>query len=295
MNRQKEDAWREAKRRCRLNEEEARMAKELGFQPKSLMKNIPSPSQPWKAPVNEWVRSLYEKKIGSRGPRGAAPVPAAPAVLAPVGEERRNAGDPWPDNPHIPYLPPLDLDAEDPYNEFDFFDPPNDDEIDEQEGLLLRRQRLFRWAAQVIAIALSELPEVQKLAAFGAASQPLRREEPRLRKFRRHAIDLPHECADLDLAVWLTDLSRLKSLKNAMARGLALTQDTPYGGVAHQQVDMHVFDFANGEYGAACALLGNVPSLESANATSRVAEHNRFCNSSVTMASTPCGSPGSPK
>jgi hypothetical protein len=35
------------------------MAKELGFQPKSLIKNIPSPSQQWKQPVSERVRSLY--------------------------------------------------------------------------------------------------------------------------------------------------------------------------------------------------------------------------------------------
>jgi hypothetical protein len=63
MDRQNEDAWREAKRRCDLTEEEVRMAKELGFQPKSLIKNIPSPSQNWKAPVNEWVRSLYQVRI----------------------------------------------------------------------------------------------------------------------------------------------------------------------------------------------------------------------------------------
>jgi hypothetical protein len=38
MNRRQEDAWREAKRRCGLNDEEVRMARELGFQPKSLIK-----------------------------------------------------------------------------------------------------------------------------------------------------------------------------------------------------------------------------------------------------------------
>jgi hypothetical protein len=39
------------------------MARELGFQPRSLLKNIPSPQQPWKAPVAEWVRNLYEKRL----------------------------------------------------------------------------------------------------------------------------------------------------------------------------------------------------------------------------------------
>lgn len=32
--------------------------------PKSLIKNIPSPSQQWKAPVKAWIGSLYEKKFG---------------------------------------------------------------------------------------------------------------------------------------------------------------------------------------------------------------------------------------
>ena len=73
MNQQDNSAWAEAKRRCRLSAEDVRMAKELGFKPKSLMKNIPSPSQKWKAPVRDWVRDLYEKKIGSRKPAAGAP------------------------------------------------------------------------------------------------------------------------------------------------------------------------------------------------------------------------------
>jgi hypothetical protein len=38
------------------------MAKELGFKPRSLLKNQPSPLQPRKAPVAEWVRDLYAKR-----------------------------------------------------------------------------------------------------------------------------------------------------------------------------------------------------------------------------------------
>ncbi len=41
------------------------MAKELGMAPKSLIKNIPSNNQQWKAHVKVWVRDLYEKKFGS--------------------------------------------------------------------------------------------------------------------------------------------------------------------------------------------------------------------------------------
>ncbi|NWQ43624.1 hypothetical protein MLOOGBEN_23275 [Bacillus sp. EB106-08-02-XG196] len=56
-------AWAEAKKRCRLNETDIQMAKELGMTPKSLIKNIPAPNQQWKAPVKVWIRDLYEKKF----------------------------------------------------------------------------------------------------------------------------------------------------------------------------------------------------------------------------------------
>jgi len=55
-------AWAEAARRCRLSPADVRMAKELGFKPRSMLKNLPSPQQPWKAPVAEWVRELYAKR-----------------------------------------------------------------------------------------------------------------------------------------------------------------------------------------------------------------------------------------
>ena len=56
------DLWAEAKRKCRLNAETLRMARELGLAPKSLIKNIPSPPEPWKAPVHVWIREMYAKR-----------------------------------------------------------------------------------------------------------------------------------------------------------------------------------------------------------------------------------------
>jgi hypothetical protein len=63
---QKNNEWKEAKKRCRLNEEEIQMAKELGIEPRSLIKNIPSPHQRWKLPVKHWIRELHFKKFGRR-------------------------------------------------------------------------------------------------------------------------------------------------------------------------------------------------------------------------------------
>ncbi len=58
----KERLWIEAKRRCRLNNEDIRIAKEMGLNPRSLIKNIPSKSQPWKSPVKDWIRDIYQKR-----------------------------------------------------------------------------------------------------------------------------------------------------------------------------------------------------------------------------------------
>ena len=62
----KNERWREAKDRCRLSAETVKMAKEMGLNPLSLIKNIPSKSQQWKAPIEEWVREMYEKRNAKR-------------------------------------------------------------------------------------------------------------------------------------------------------------------------------------------------------------------------------------
>jgi len=46
-----DQAWAEAARRCRLSPDEVRMARELGFKARSPLNNLPSPQQPWNAPV----------------------------------------------------------------------------------------------------------------------------------------------------------------------------------------------------------------------------------------------------
>ena len=172
--------------------------------------------------------------------------------------EFRDPDRPWPDNPPIPDLRPYDPNEEEDEDEEED-EEPDDDDIEEEDIFMLRRQRLFRWAAQAIAISWSTSPAVQKVAAFGAVAQPLRREVPRFRQFRRRGIEILHECADLDMAVWLTALDNLKGLKNLMARTLNRMQDTPYGGVAHHQVDVHVFDSEPAGYRGRLCYFGQCP------------------------------------
>ncbi len=58
----KEELWNEAKKKCRLNNDDIRIAKEMGLNPKSLIKNIPNKNEQWKAPVKVWIREMYEER-----------------------------------------------------------------------------------------------------------------------------------------------------------------------------------------------------------------------------------------
>jgi hypothetical protein len=78
QNSDQQQLWAEAQCRCRLSDEAVRMARELGIGSRSLIKNIPAPTQQWKAPVEDWVRDLYEKRqrkkrssAGAAAPGGA--------------------------------------------------------------------------------------------------------------------------------------------------------------------------------------------------------------------------------
>ena len=57
----KQELWDETKKKCRIGDEEIRMAKEMGLNPKSLIKNIPNKSEMWKAPVRDWIHDMYDK------------------------------------------------------------------------------------------------------------------------------------------------------------------------------------------------------------------------------------------
>lgn len=57
-----EQLWQDAKKRCRLSDEDIARAKRLGLNPRSLIKNIPSKSEPWKAPVKDWLIEIEAKR-----------------------------------------------------------------------------------------------------------------------------------------------------------------------------------------------------------------------------------------
>jgi len=56
------ELWAEAKHKCRLSIEDIALAKRLGLNPRSLIKNIPNKSEPWKAPVKDWLHEIDAKR-----------------------------------------------------------------------------------------------------------------------------------------------------------------------------------------------------------------------------------------
>lgn len=273
-DKKKQDAeWAKAKRVCRLNAETVRMAKELGFSPRNLMKNVPNKDQPWKAPVHVWVRDLYEarqekaarKKAGQQmGPLSEKPAMNRDAASPHQGSAGTGSGPPdsYP-LLQFPRIHPGDSRAgalnsiddpgfdEDEFDDFEYWEddgPLDDAAIEQQNQYLLRRQREFRQAAEWVAEELAQLPAVHRIVLFGSVAMPLKKEVPRFREYRRAGIEVWHECGDVDLAVWVSDLSKLRALQRARSRALNALQAEKNIGVAHHQVELFLMEPGTNRY-----------------------------------------------
>lgn len=116
-------------------------------------------------------------------------------------------------------------------------------------GRRLKRQHDLHIAAQYVSIALCGLAAVRKIVLFGSVARPLEREWPRSPSERATGIEWTwHHCEDVDLAVWLDDLSDLRSLQQARSRALKLLLEAHGIGLAHHQVDLFIFEPGTSRY-----------------------------------------------
>ena len=132
-------------------------------------------------------------------------------------------------------------------------------EIHEEDRLLLQRQEGFRAAADYVTSAFARLPGVERVVLIGSVAQPLRREVPRFREFRRARVELWHECKDVDLAVWVRDPSQLDSLRQALGRAVNTLFAEIGIGVAHHQVDVFLLEPATDRYLGRLCPFGTCP------------------------------------
>ncbi len=124
--------------------------------------------------------------------------------------------------------------------------PVSDGEIEEENQFMLKRHQGFRRAAELIAASLSQVSFVQKVVLFGSVAAPLTKEVPRFRRLRRARAAIWHECKDVDLAVWVSDLGQLRQVKKAIGSALnahqAEANQHHWPGVPHHQVDVFLFE-----------------------------------------------------
>ncbi len=114
--------------------------------------------------------------------------------------------------------------------------------IEEQNSLLLDRYRQFRIAADVVAAALRTHPHVLAIALIGSVARDPWKEVPRFSPYRRARVELWHECKDLDLAIWLSNLSDLNALRRRSAAALRKLMARASIGVAAHQVDVFILE-----------------------------------------------------
>lgn len=278
------------------------MAKALGLNPRKLAAKIPGKSQPWKAPVHIWIRDLYEKmqeKAARRRTIEQAAQPGCPnrPSDAPPSEPGLT------DSPQ--YSPPEEFvrrghgpvhetmppngNCQEPDDELgdvddDFWtdNEPSDKDIKEQNLAMLRRQKELRAAAEYVADALARLPAVQRVVLIGSVAMPLTKEVPRFREYRRAGIAIWHECGDVDLAVWVTDLSNLKSLQKARSQALNDLLAKRSIGVAHHQVEVFLMEPGTDRYLGRLCCFGSCPKgkpdclVSGCGATKFLKQHVRF-------------------
>ncbi len=120
--------------------------------------------------------------------------------------------------------------------------------IEEQNRLLLDRYRQFRIAADALAAALRSHSHVLAVSLIGSVARDPWKEVPRFTPYRRARIELWHECKDLDLALWLSDLSDLNGLRRKSTAVLRELMDRRRIGVAAHQVDVFILEPGTDRY-----------------------------------------------
>ena len=120
--------------------------------------------------------------------------------------------------------------------------------IAETNRHLVARQARFRRAADVATSALAGFDEVIAFVLFGSVGAPLWKEVPRFRNYRRAGIALWHECADVDIAVWMGRLDRLREMRRTVNRALPVILEDTGHGVASHQLDIFVLEPRTNRY-----------------------------------------------
>lgn len=137
-------------------------------------------------------------------------------------------------------------------------------EIAQHERGTRKRRDSFRRAAEMVATGFGKLPFVQKVVLFGSVAAEPVKEPSRTRRLRRAGVEVWHEPKDVDLAVWVNDLARLRALKRVISDvtnifNQLICQQELLPGVAHHQLDVFLFESATNHYRGRLCTFGQCP------------------------------------
>ncbi len=125
---------------------------------------------------------------------------------------------------------------------------PTKADIAAEESRLLERQRMFRFVADRLAVALSQCQNVEAVALIGSVARPLWREVPRFAPYRQQRLPIAHECKDVDLAVWTSRLDGLDELRRARGRVVQdMVADRGHGPAVHE-IEVFLLEPATNHY-----------------------------------------------
>jgi hypothetical protein len=122
-------------------------------------------------------------------------------------------------------------------------------EILEADQAMLRRQSEFRKAAVALTSVLARMPEVSEVRLFGSVALPLWKEVPRHARLRHRRIRTFHECANIDLAVWVTSPEIAPQIRKTCSQLVNdLNQQDIHLGIAHHTFSIHLLQQPGSRY-----------------------------------------------
>jgi predicted nucleotidyltransferase len=136
-------------------------------------------------------------------------------------------------------------------------------EIEEQNRMVEKKRASLRRAGELVAEEFGKLDFVHRVVLFGSVAKLPFKEVPRFYRFRSAGIKIWHESKDVDLAVWVSDLTQLHAL--TLARGRAVNRhqleavEKLWPGVPHHQVDVFLLEQGTNRYRGNLCSFGTCP------------------------------------
>lgn len=140
---------------------------------------------------------------------------------------------------------------------------PTENELERHERYVANRRASLRRAAELVAGEFAAFPFVERVVLFGSVAEPVKQESPRFRELRALADSVSHDPKDVDLAVWVTDLTQLHLLRRAAGRAIGEHEKEIHvklwPGVPHHQVDVFLLETGTDRFRGNLCHFGQCP------------------------------------